>query len=192
MPYKIFNNRNNAGYPHMITRVCNVEYPIEVDNEIPCGMGVFVDIYPIDPMGSDEKEWERVMHYRQQLIAGSYYASRIRFEKPGKSYRCLDRYLLYRYAKKRGLAYFLNKLESYKNRYRWEDSRYAGCIVWEPELFEKEYFEEVTRLPFCDMQVMVPKEYDRMLTTSYGDYMQLPPKEAQKPQHNYTAYRVEA
>ena len=112
-------------------------------------MGVFVDIYPIDPMGSDEKEWERVMHYRQQLIAGSYYASRIRFEKPGKSYRCLDRYLLYRYAKKRGLAYFLNKLESYKNRYRWEDSRYAGCIVWEPELFEKEYFEEVTRLPFC-------------------------------------------
>lgn len=42
------------------------------------------------------------------------------------------------------------------------------------------------------MQVMVPKEYDRMLTTSYGDYMQLPPKEAQKPQHNYTAYRVEA
>ena len=81
VPYKIFNNRNNAGYPHMITRVCNVEYPIEVDNEIPCGMGVFVDIYPIDPMGNDEKEWERVMHYRQQLIAGSYYASRIRFEK---------------------------------------------------------------------------------------------------------------
>ena len=74
----------------------------------------------------------------------------------------------------------------------WNPIKTDTGIVWEPELFEKEYFEEVTRLPFCDMQVMVPKEYDRMLTTSYGDYMQLPPKEAQKPQHNYTAYRVEA
>ena len=49
MPYKIFTNRNNKDYPNMIARVCNVNYPIQVENEIPCGMGIFVDIYPIDP-----------------------------------------------------------------------------------------------------------------------------------------------
>lgn len=190
-PYRIFTNRNNPEYPHMIARFCNVEYPVEVDNEIPCGMGVFVDIYPLDGMGNSAAEWKRMMRVRQQLIAGSYYATRLKFEIPKKKYRIIDKYLLYLFAKWKGKAYFFARLEQYKTRFAWEKSRYVGCIVWEPELFERTYFEETTRLPFCDMQVMVPKEYDKLLRTSYGNYMELPPEEARRPQHNYKAYHRE-
>ncbi|MFR4128769.1 MAG: phosphorylcholine transferase LicD [Roseburia inulinivorans] len=192
MPYKIFTNRNNKDYPNMIARVCNVNYPIQVENEIPCGMGIFVDIYPIDPMGKSEKKWKRIMRYRQQLIAACYYASRVRFEKPKKKYRSIDRYLLYLYAKNKGIEYFKNKLEKYKDKFDWENSDYAGCIVWEPELFDKNYFNDTVRLPFCDMQVLVPREYDSMLRKSYGDYMKLPPEKDRKPQHKYKAYRTKA
>ncbi len=191
-PYRIFSTRNNPDYPHMIARFCNVEYPVEVNNEIPCGLGVFVDIYPLDGMGNSKEEWQKMMKLRQQLIAGSYYATRKQFEIPKKKYRIVDKYLLYLFAKWKGKDYFLNKLEQYKNRFSWDDSRYVGCIIWEPEMFEKEYFKETTRLPFCDMEVMVPKEYDRLLRTSYGDYMQLPPEEERHPQHNYRAYRKDA
>lgn len=188
-PYKIFSNRNNKDYPHMIARVCNVDYPIEVENEIPCGMGVFVDIYPIDGMGNDKAAWQRMMKKRQQLIAGSYYATRKHFEIPKKRYRAFDKYLLYLFAKWKGKNYFLDRLEQYKNRFSLDASRYAGCIVWEQEMFEKEYFLETERLPFEGMLVMVPKQYDRLLRISYGDYMKLPPVEEQQPQHNYKAYQ---
>lgn len=187
-PYRLFSNRNNENYPHMIARFCNVEYPVVVNNEIACGMGVFVDIYPLDGMGNSREVWNKMMRTRQQLIAGSYYATREKFEVPKKKYRIVDRYLLYLFAKWKGKKYFLDKLEQYKNCFSWDESRYVGCIVWEPEMFEKEYFEETDRLPFCDMQVMVPKEYDKLLRTSYGNYMELPPEEARHPQHNYKAY----
>lgn len=187
-PYRLFSNRNNENYPHMIARFCNVEYPVVVNNEIPCGMGVFVDIYPLDGMGNSRKVWKKMMRTRQQLIAGSYYATREKFEIPKKKYRIVDKYLLYLFAKWKGKKYFLDRLEQYKNCFSWDESRYVGCIVWEPEMFEKEYFEETARLPFCDMQVMVPKEYDKLLHTSYGNYMELPPEDARHPQHNYKAY----
>lgn len=188
-PYRVFSNRNHADYPHMIARICNVEYPIEVKNEIPCGMGVFVDVYPLDGMGNDKAHWQRMMRKRQQLIAGSYYATRQHFEMPGKKYRILDKYLLYLFAKWKGKKYFLDRLEAYKNCFLWDESQYVGCIVWEPEMFEKKYFLETVRLPFEDMQVMVPKEYDELLRVSYGNYMELPAEEQRHPQHNYKAYR---
>ena len=40
------------------------------------------------------------------------------------------------------------------------------------------------RVPFEDMAVNVPTEYDKYLTTFYGDYMQLPPEEERATQNN--------
>lgn len=188
-PLKVFTYDTCENYPHMIARICDMRYPIVVENEIDCGMGVFVDVYPLDGMGSDEKTWNRVMRRRQQLIAASYYATRIHFEIPKKKYRIVDKYLLYLYAKSRGREYFLKKIEAYKDYFPWETSRYVGCAVWGKELFDKKYFLDTMRMPFEDMQVMVPAGYDGLLKCSYGDYMQLPPEEERQPQHNYAAYR---
>lgn len=189
-PLKIFTHDTCENYPHMIARVCNLDYPIVVNNEIDCGMGIFVDVYPLDGMGEEEKVWKPLIRRRQQLIAASYYATRIHFEIPKKKYRILDKYLLYLYAKWKGSAYFLDKLERYKEYFPLETSRYVGNVVWVGmELLEKEWFRDTLRLPFEDMEAMVPEGYDALLRCGYGDYMQLPPEEARRPQHNYAAYQ---
>lgn len=188
-PYKIFTPQNNKKYPHMIARVCNVEYPVVVENEQECGMGVFIDIYPMDGVGSDLSAWRRMLKWRQQLIAGSFYATRLRFERPKKWYRIPDRFVLYLFAKCVGRDFFFRRLEAYKDRFAWEESRYIGCAVWEQDTYEKCDFENVIRMPFEDLSVMVPAEYDRILRPLYDDYMLLPPKENRKPHHNYAAYR---
>lgn len=188
-PYKLFCVQNNPNYPHMIARICNVEYPVIVENETPCGMGVFIDVYPMDGLGSSREMWRKMLLKKQQLVAGSYYATREKFEIPRKKYRIPDRFLLYLFAKLVGRDFFTDRLEKYKNCFSWEESRYAGCAVWEREMYEKWYFDEVTRMPFEDMQVMVPKEYDKILRVVYGDYMELPPEGARRPQHNYRAYK---
>ncbi len=48
---------------------------------------------------------------------------------------------------------------------------------------EKEY-SKLLRVPFEDMEVYIPQGYDSYLRRQFGDYMQLPPIEKQKSEHN--------
>ncbi len=46
-----------------------------------------------------------------------------------------------------------------------------------PQIFNRNDFKEVKKVQFEDIQVNVPKNYDGILKSLYGDYMELPPKE---------------
>lgn len=46
-----------------------------------------------------------------------------------------------------------------------------------PLIYDKNDFKEVIQVKFEDINVNVPKNYDKILTELYGDYMQLPPEE---------------
>ncbi len=41
-------------------------------------------------------------------------------------------------------------------------------------------FDNRILMPFEDTELYMPKEYDRILRSMYGDYMQLPPEEKKK------------
>ena len=43
--------------------------------------------------------------------------------------------------------------------------------------YQKEDFEPAIKAKFEDFEVRIPKNYDRILTQIYGDYMKIPPKE---------------
>ena len=53
---RIFNLEECKEYPYMITRISDDRYIIKMENEKPYGMGVFIDIYPYDGLGTTEKE----------------------------------------------------------------------------------------------------------------------------------------
>ena len=53
---EIFNHDVCDKYPYMITRISDNRYEIEMVNEKPFGMGVFIDIYPYDGLGMTKKE----------------------------------------------------------------------------------------------------------------------------------------
>jgi lipopolysaccharide cholinephosphotransferase len=46
-----------------------------------------------------------------------------------------------------------------------------------PQIYQKKDFEEIIKVKFEDIEVNVPKNYDNILKSLYGDYMQLPPEE---------------
>ena len=52
---RIFNLDECKEYPYMITRISDDRYIIKMENEKPYGMGVFIDIYPYDGLGTTEK-----------------------------------------------------------------------------------------------------------------------------------------
>ena len=56
------------------------------------------------------------------------------------------------------------------------------------EYFKIEYFDEYIEVPFEDTTFLAIKEYDKFLTTIYGDYMKLPPLEVQFSKHSFHKY----
>lgn len=53
-PLELFSYYNNEKYPHMISRISDSRYILDVDNEADYGIGLFVDIYPMDGVGNSE------------------------------------------------------------------------------------------------------------------------------------------
>lgn len=46
-----------------------------------------------------------------------------------------------------------------------------------PQIFNKKGFKPIQKAKFEDIEVNIPNNYDEILTSIYGDYMQLPPLE---------------
>ena len=58
-------------------------------------------------------------------------------------------------------------------------------------VFEKNIFSDLILHQFEDMQVPIPKNYDKILSQLYGNYMQKPTDEEIKyNSHNLIAYRI--
>lgn len=79
-----------------------------------------------------------------------------------------------------GKGYSSDKaIKKIKKMLTCEKSPYYICIsdLTEYILFEASGFEKPVEMPYEDIMVNVPQTYDKVLTASYGDYMQLPPEE---------------
>ena len=57
-----------------------------------------------------------------------------------------------------------------------------------PLHFPYSYMDEYVDVEFEGHKFKAIKQYDAFLRGMYGDYMQFPPIEMQKPHHSYTAY----
>ena len=65
---RIFNLEECKEYPYMITRISDDRYIIKMENEKPYGMGVFIDIYPYDGLGTTEKEAVTYDYFQKNSI----------------------------------------------------------------------------------------------------------------------------
>jgi lipopolysaccharide cholinephosphotransferase len=66
-----------------------------------------------------------------------------------------------------------------------------GNLVWgygEREIIDTSDLLETKQMVFEEFNASVPVGYDKLLTSMYGDYMALPPKEKQITHHDFKAY----
>ena len=192
---QVFNRDTCKRYPYMITRISDDRYVIDVENEAPYGMGVFIDIYPYDGLGDTKEEAIRYGLKGDRLSSLCYQASRKRFamENTKSPIRKLLKLPVFLAAKLVGKDWFQRKLEALANVKDYDTSEYVGCVIWlswgEKDIFPRKWFDETVMMPFGKYTFRVPKEYDRVLRHEYGDYMQLPPEEERIGHHYYKVYR---
>lgn len=75
-PFKLFENSLVPQYPHPIARMSDMRYKIEFDNEKDYGIGLFVDIYPLDGVGSDMAAAQKLVHKSKRTASLCFLTSR--------------------------------------------------------------------------------------------------------------------
>jgi lipopolysaccharide cholinephosphotransferase len=195
-PLKLFTYHNTVGYPYMISRVSNDDYYLKVENEKPYGMGIFVDIYPLDGIGNSEKEGAKRKRGATRLSSLCYLSTRKYCVKENtkSKIKMLLKPGAFLISKIVGKRIFMYKLEQMAKKYSYDKTEYIGCLVWGRDgikgIFPRSWMGiSISKKEFEGHLFRVPEEYDKVLTRLYKDYMKLPVKEEQIPHHYYKAYK---
>lgn len=192
---KIFNRESCPEYPYMITRISDDRFVLEMSNEKPFGMGVFIDIYPYDGLGNTRKEALTYGLKGDRLSSLCYQATRKHFaiETTTSLPRRMLKFPVFLFARLCGKDFFQKKLEALAHMREYDSSKYIGCVIWlswgEKDIFLREWFDESVMMPFEKYMFRVPRDYDKILRHEYGDYMQLPPEAERIGHHYYNVYQ---
>lgn len=157
------------------------------------GVGVFIDIFPIDGLPDDEIErvnfQKQLMKKKTLMIAepSFYYSGTTKLKSFEK---LIIRFPQHVMARKKGLAFLKNSLLTEMKKYSFSSSSWAGFCIDEygvKEMFPKELFCHYEYIHFEDRSFSIISEYDKYLRSLYGDYHKLPPENKRKAKHPYTA-----
>lgn len=146
--------------------------------------GLFIDIYQINGMPSSVADQNNLLskiriftRIRKTLTNARLALMRRNLWPFGKSL----------YIERLSVRY----LEKLQRTYHLEKSP-CGFVAagnkW--EVYDRQMFEEGILVPFEDREFYVPKRYDDFLSAYFGNYMQFPPVDQQKPMHGSNYYMV--
>ena len=188
-PFEIIHYSTNIKYIYPIARFSNSNYYTEYDNVKDYGLGLFVDIYPLDGINDDDKSYKkRITRINKDICL----AGLIKIVKSNSTIKNIIKYPYFIFRKILGVNRLLIKQDTISKKYNYKDSEKVWVswankqiafnksdIINKEECFKK--FENET--------FRVPLKYDKILTEVYGDYMKLPPKEERIAQHFYKVYK---
>lgn len=160
-------------------------------------LGVFVDIFPLDGVPSDENQRKQFAYDIEEIrknmmdTLGSAYA---RTYSPIKA--ALKRILLYPHHRKLlkvgDYDYWKNLYMRETIKFEFSKCEYCGYMEFvhlERGLFPVEWFDSYKDIEFEGYKFKAISETETFLTKCYGDYMKLPPENEQVTHHPYEAFQ---
>lgn len=187
--YKIINYYNSNWYFHNFSILVDVTTTIP-DNykKIRQDTHLFIDIFPIDKFNS-KKIFKR-LHIYNSLRRFSQYKKEYIINNDSKIkdfIRISIWYILY-FVNPR---FFTKKIEKIINKNIVNNGEFESFLGMGDikEVLPLDTCKELINLEFENISIKAPKKYDKILTTYYGDYMKLPPKDEQLPSHDFEVYK---
>ncbi len=154
--------------------------------------GVWVDIFPIDGMSYNDiipaKKFKRLVSRNWWNVYMSYFSSMKRKFHKATFFKDLWCNFL-------GVVFWPLNIGKWRQKHNekkakkipFEKSILAGNLFGtnpKKEAMKKEIFTEFVQVPFEDIMVSVPKDYDSYLKNLFGDYMKLPPENQRVGHHH--------
>lgn len=150
--------------------------------------GIYCDVFPLDGYPDDTAQQQNIIkkakHGKNMFKFANY-----RFNVGKKPAIRIIKNILYPISRLFSNEKICTKLNLLCKDYDFDKSETVGNIVWgfyDKELgLKREYFD-IEHGEFEGHTFNIPKNYDKVLTALYGDYMKLPPENERKV-HFYDA-----
>lgn len=156
--------------------------------------GIFIDLFPLDGAGSSKKEAIKALkpvYWRYQLVIAKTCA----FNKNRAWYknmvllicRCIPKFIL----NNNKLLFEIDKL---CRTYDYDESEYIANFLgnWgSKEIVKKEVMGTPRLYTFENISIYGAEKFDEYLTSLYGDWRRLPPKEKRVTHHDYVYLNME-
>lgn len=156
-------------------------------------LGVYIDIFPLDGVPAEMSTFndttKRLLNYHYLLCLTS------RHMKMRKSiWMTIVSCLLYYPLRVLGYKRWINKIVGLASAIGFDKSEYVGNLSIDTYIKKERYLREDFGKPelieFEGKYFYAPHDSDAILSTTYGDYMKLPPVEQRVKKHENEAYWI--
>ncbi|MBQ7011684.1 MAG: LicD family protein [Clostridia bacterium] len=155
-------------------------------------LGAWVDILIIDDVPDDPAKQKKALKefdlYEKFWSWSQYSALTV---KSASSVRSFVVSVICRIMSLPGSRFWSKKLYKWSARYNGKGYGSFSALTFSAgkrRAYRKEWLGNGSELLFEGKLYMAPENWDAYLTNTYGDYMQLPPKDKQVSNHNFTVY----
>lgn len=147
-----------------------------------CENGIWVDIFPIDGLGdekSKDTQFNRIYENSKRI---NFFHTLNKYGLKGKILKLIGRTNINRY------------LNWTSGRHTFDESKYVAVLTtviippYKPTIWKREWFDKTVEMHFENGKFFVPGEYDKILKSVYGNYMELPPEDERVQGHSFKAY----
>lgn len=180
-----YNISKQYGYPSpklLDKRTTLIDYKLGSGKEV---SSVFLDIFLYDGMGNSKST--AMFHYLfLKIFKRMVFLSRRNFHMESKV-KTIVFAIPWLICKLLGTNRINRLYNKFCSRREFEEYKYVACAAGrygKREVFEQSVFNKTCDLPFEDTVLKAPIGWDEYLKSLYGDYMKLPPKEAQQSNHS--------
>ena len=184
-------------YPYPFAKACHPKTELceNLVQQSELKLGVYVDIFPVDGIADSYRAAIRRTKFFQVLhglkVTSNW--TKFRRSKLRKWYYEPFRYVCYLISKILSRKRIDKILDRFVRKKKYEECKYAGRLVGDfgsKEIMPKLLFDEKIKLEFEGELFDAVADYDKFLTSLYGDYMTMPPKEKRVTHHEYEAYYI--
>ena len=192
--YEIITPYDDETYPLYFSKLSNRNTTLIEDRQIPCVIGLYVDIFPLDATDDDMAKAKRLKDRYTKIINrlnavsthntfGEYLSLLKKKEEWGR-FAIKTLAFFCRSALRRHL---IRQMDRLSHLYDYDKAKnvqvYTGSYGHR-EVFPKSWLGKGKEFPFEDTTVMLPECYDEYLRHFFNDYMQFPPVEQRIEKHN--------
>ena len=190
--YQVMSYKNNRNYVYPFMKVMdNQTYLIEEDVRIDSNMGIYVDIFPVDGYEDDQAFKDKMTTIIKKRQLSCYTFKGITNKKSFIN-------SLIRYASV--IAFYFTDTNKYvkqidelaKSR-KVEDYELVDYLIYKDmnkPVWKREWLKDVTFGHFEGRDFLIPVNFHELLTSDYGNYMQLPPVEQQVSHHDFRLWKI--
>lgn len=192
--YEIISPYNNDSYPLYFSKMSDRTTTLIEDRHIPCVIGLYIDIFPVDGTDDDvekakrlKAKYTKIVNRLNAVSTHNTFGEYISLLANPKEWGRFAIKTLAWFARGTVRRHLIAQMDEISRRYDYDKAEnvllYSGTYGFK-DIFPKEWLGKGREFPFESLNVLLPEQYDKYLRQVYGDYMQLPPEDQRVAIHH--------